>query len=402
MNPRLRALHPYPFEKLRQLHAGVTAAAGKTPISLAIGEPQHQPPDFIPDALARHLSALGTYPTVAGSAALRAAAAGYLARRFALPPDAIDPDTMVLPVAGTREALFSFAQAMIDTSGAHAPLVVMPNPCYQIYEGAALLAGAEPHYLNCGPASGFKPDLTRVPASVWQRCQLLYLCSPGNPTGAVHTLAELRFALELAHRYDFVVAADECYADIYPEEDAPPPGCLSAAHALGLTGFSRLVVFHSLSKRMSVPGLRSGFVAGDPALIASYRQYRTYHGAALPGYVDAASTLAWADDAYAVTNRALYARKFRAVVARLAGQLAVEIPPGAFYLWPDIGGDDTIFARELYRRQNVIVVPGSFLSRATESGDPGAGRVRISLVAPLDDCLAATERLLDFLGDASP
>ncbi len=399
MNPRLAALQPYPFERLRALHAGVVPAT-LAPISLSIGEPQHAPPAFVLEAIRDGLGALGAYPTVAGSAALRAAAASWLARRFALPPGAVDPDTMVLPVAGTREALFSFAQAVIDTGGGgRPPLVVMPNPCYQIYEGAALLAGAEPYYLDCRAETGFRPDLAAVPAEVWDRCQLLYLCSPGNPTGAVHSAAELRVAIELAHRHDFVIAADECYADIYADEADPPEGCLAAAAGLGLADFERVVVFHSLSKRTSVPGLRSGFVAGDPKLIAPYRLYRTYHGCALPGYVQAASTLAWNDDAHAADNRRLYAAKFAAVAARLATALPVTVPAGAFYLWPEVAADDTVFARELYRSQNVIVLPGSYLARNAHGTNPGAGRVRISLVAPLADCVEAADRIIDFLGD---
>ena len=399
MNRRLAALQPYPFERLRALHAGVVPAA-LPPISLSIGEPQHAPPPFVLDAMRDGLGALGTYPTVIGSADLRAAAAGWLARRFALPTHAVDPDTMVLPVAGTREALYSFAQAMIDAGTGRPPLVVMPNPCYQIYEGAALLAGAEPYYLDCRAENGFRPDLAAVPAEVWDRCQLLYLCSPGNPTGAVHPLAELKLAIELAHRHDFVIAADECYADIYADETKAPAGCLAAALALGLDRFERVVVFHSLSKRTSVPGMRSGFVAGDPALIAPYRLYRTYHGCALPGYVQAASTLAWNDDAHAADNRRLYAAKFQAVAARLADVLPVTVPAGAFYLWPDVSTDDTVFARELYRTQNVIVLPGTFLARNASGTNPGAGRIRISLVAPLADCVQAADRIFDFLGDS--
>jgi N-succinyldiaminopimelate aminotransferase len=398
LNPRLAALQPYPFERLRALHAGIVPTT-LPPISLSIGEPQHAPPPFVVEALRAGLAALGTYPTVVGSPALRAAAAGWLARRYALPDGAVDPATMVLPVAGTREALFSFAQAVIDTAGGQKPLVVMPNPGYQIYEGAALLAGAEPYYLDCRADNGWRPDLAAVPAAVWERCQLLYLCSPGNPTGAVHPAAELQLAIELAHRHDFVVAADECYADIYTEETAPPPGCLAAAHGLGLDRFERVVVFHSLSKRSSVPGLRSGFVAGDPALMERYRLYRTYHGCALPGYVQSASTLAWNDEAHAADNRRLYAAKFAAVAARLEQALPVTVPAGAFYLWADVGTDDAAFARELYRRQNVIVLPGSFLARAHEGANPGAGRVRISLVAPLAECVEAADRIIAFLGD---
>jgi len=396
LNPHLGLLQPYPFERLHQLHAGITPPA-LAPISLSIGEPRHAAPQFIKDAITANLSALGSYPTVLGSAALRGAAARWLERRFALRPGAVDAERMVLPVAGTREALYSFAQAVIDPGDGRSPLVAMPNPCYQIYEGAALLSGAEPYLLDTWSDTGFRPDLASVPAEVWERCQLLYLCSPGNPTGAVMDLEDLKFAIELAHRYDFVIAADECYADIYLDEASPPAGCLAAAAALGLDDFERLVVFHSLSKRSSVPGLRSGFVAGDAAILARYRLYRTYHGCALPLYVQAASTLAWNDDAHAAANRALYAAKFEAVLPILAPLMDVEAPPAAFYLWPDVGCDDTVFARELYAAQNVIVLPGSYLGRDGTRGNPGHKRVRISLVAELAECVTAAQRIREYI-----
>ena len=365
MNPHLGRLQPYPFERLHQLHAGVTPPAALAPISLSIGEPRHPAPQFIKDAITDNLAGLGSYPTVLGSAALRGAAARWLERRYGLKAGAVDAERMVLPVAGTREALYSFAQAVIDPSVGPAPLVAMPNPCYQIYEGAALLAGAEPYLLDTWPDTDFKPDLASVPAETWERCQLLYLCSPGNPTGAVMDIEELKFAIELAHRYDFVIAADECYADIYRDESAPPAGCLAAAAALGLDDFERVVVFHSLSKRSSVPGLRSGFVAGDAAILARYRLYRTYHGCALPTYVQAASTLAWNDDAHAATNRALYAAKFDAVLP-------------------------------------ILALPGSYLGRPGPRGNPGRHRVRISLVAEVAECVAAAHRIRDYLEGSSP
>ena len=402
MNPHLGRLQPYPFERLHQLHAGVTPPAALAPISLSIGEPRHPAPQFIKDAITDNLAGLGSYPTVLGSAALRGAAARWLERRYGLKAGAVDAERMVLPVAGTREALYSFAQAVIDPSVGPAPLVAMPNPCYQIYEGAALLAGAEPYLLDTWPDTDFKPDLASVPAETWERCQLLYLCSPGNPTGAVMDIEELKFAIELAHRYDFVIAADECYADIYRDESAPPAGCLAAAAALGLDDFERVVVFHSLSKRSSVPGLRSGFVAGDAAILARYRLYRTYHGCALPTYVQAASTLAWNDDAHAATNRALYAAKFDAVLPILAPLIDVSAPPAAFYLWPDVGRDDAGFARDLYATQNVIVLPGSYLGRPGPRGNPGRHRVRISLVAEVAECVAAAHRIRDYLEGSSP
>lgn len=400
MNPRLERLHAYPFERLRQLHAGTAPPAHLAPISLSIGEPRHEPPAFLIEALARGLGAtLGSYPTVQGTGELRAAAARWLERRYALPAGAVDETRMVLPVAGTREALYSFAQAVIDPTDT-APLVAMPNPFYQIYEGAALLAGAEPYLLDTWPQSGYRVDLAAVPAGVWDRCSLLYLCSPGNPTGAVAPLEDLKLAVELAHRHDFVIAADECYADIYPPEGEPPPGMLGACRALGLTDFSRVVVFHSLSKRSSVPGLRSGFVAGDPALLARYQLYRTYHGCALPLYVQAASALAWNDDAHAAANRALYAAKFAAVVPILADRLEVATPPGAFYLWAGVA-DDLAFARGLQATQNVAVLPGTFLGREGPRGHPGRGRVRISLVAGLADCITAAHRIRQFVEESA-
>jgi len=395
MNPRLALLRPYPFERLRTLLAGAAPPAGLPHIPLSIGEPRHAPPPFVAEALTRALDTLGSYPLALGLPELRAAIARWLERRFALPGGAVDAESMVLPVNGTREGLFAFAQAVVD-AGRPAPAVLMPNPFYQIYEGAALLAGAEPVFLDCTAAHGYLPDLDAVPAATWDRCQLLFLCSPGNPTGAVMPEDYLRRALALADRHGFVIASDECYSEIYLDEAHPPPGLLQAAHAAGNTAFERCVVFHSLSKRSSVPGLRSGFVAGDPQVLAAFRLYRTYHGCAVPVHTQLASIPAWQDEAHVVENRRLYREKFAAVLPVLREALAVEAPAGAFYLWPEVG-DDEAFARGLFERQHVTVLPGSYLSRDTAGGNPGRGRVRISLVANLADSVEAARRIVAFV-----
>jgi N-succinyldiaminopimelate aminotransferase len=395
MNPHLAQLHPYPFERLRRLIADIQPPADLPPIALWIGEPRHSPPQFLIDALTSALGTLGQYPAALGLPELREAAARWLERRFTLPTDCIDPQTMLLPVSGTREALFSFVQASIDP--ASDPLVLMPNPFYQIYEGAALLAGAKPYYLDTLPGNRYLPDLDAVPAAVWNRCALLFLCSPGNPTGAVMSLEYLRAALEIADRHGFIIAADECYADVYLDEDSPPPSLLQAAHAAGRSGFARCVVFHSLSKRSSVPGLRSGFVAGDPNILQQYHLYRTYHGAAVGTHVQLASAAAWRDDAHAAANRALYREKFAQVLPILQPVIDVHPPDAAFYLWPHIGEDDEAFVRELYARKNVLVLPGSYMGREGEHGNPGRGRVRISMVASVPDCISAAQRIRELV-----
>jgi N-succinyldiaminopimelate aminotransferase len=395
MNPRLASLHAYPFERLRRLIGGIQPPSDLSPIALWIGEPRHAPPQFLIDALTSALGTLGQYPAALGLPELRAAASNWLVRRFGLPAASVDPQTMLLPVSGTREALFSFVQAVIDP--ADRPLVVMPNPFYQIYEGAALLAGAEPYYLDALAGNRYLPDLQAVPDSAWRRCQLLFLCSPGNPTGAVMSPAYLAEALDIAERFGFVIAADECYADIYLDEAAPPSSLLQAALAAGRSRFERCVVFHSLSKRSSAPGLRSGFVAGDPAILQQYLLYRTYHGAAVGTHVQMASTTAWNDDAHAAANRALYRQKFDQVIPVLEPVLDVSRPDGAFYLWPHIGDDDEAFVHELYARKNVLVLPGSYMARETGGTNPGRGRVRLSLVASVPDCVMAAHRIRDYM-----
>lgn len=400
MNPRLERLHAYPFERLARLKAGVTPPAALAHIAMSIGEPQHTPPSFVLETLRRHLDRLGSYPATAGLPELRGACARWLERRFALPAQSVNADTMVLPVNGTREALFAFVQAVVDDR--NDPLVLMPNPFYQIYEGAALLAGAQPYLLDTTAATLYTPDLDSVPESVWQRCQVLFLCSPGNPTGTVLSQQYLRRALSLAARYDFVIAADECYTELYLDERSPPPGLLQACRAAGYDRFQRCVVFHSLSKRSSVPGLRSGFVAGDPEIMGRFLLYRTYHGSAMPVPTQLASIVAWEDDAHAAENRRLYQEKFERVLPILTPVMKVEKPAGAFYLWPDIGGDDERFTRDLFGSKNITVLPGSYLARAGKdsavaSSNPGAGRVRISLVASVERCVEAAERMRDFV-----
>jgi N-succinyldiaminopimelate aminotransferase len=395
MNPDLARLQAYPFERLRALLANATPPTGLSGISLSIGEPRHEPPLFVLEALARHLHRLDTYPATRGLPELRAAMAAALERRYLPAGVRLDPDSMVLPVNGTREALFALVQAVVD-AGRDA-LVAMPNPGYQIYEGGALLAGAEPYYLNLRAETGYRPDLASVPPAIWRRCQLLILCSPGNPTGAVLSLEYLRAALELAERYDFIVAADECYADLYLDETRPSPSLLHAAALAGNTAFRRCLVFHSLSKRSSLPGLRSGLIAGDPLLIERFLLYRTYHGCAMPLPTQFASIEAWNDDAHASANRRLYQQKFDRVIPMLAPHLPLERPEGAFYLWARTEGDDAQFARALYERAHLIVLPGSFMAREAHGENPGRGRVRISLVPQLAECLEAAARLREFL-----
>lgn len=394
MNPALARLKPYPFERLRSLLAAVRPPPDLPHISLSIGEPKHEPPQFVLDALGANLRALGNYPTTLGILPLRQSIAAWLTRRFNLPSAAVHPETMILPVNGTREALFAVAQALIDRS--QSPAVVLPNPFYQIYEGAALLADAEPWFMGNDRSNEALPDLDGVPESIWKRCQLLFLCSPGNPTGAVASIDYLKRALELADRYDFVVASDECYSEIYFDEADPPPGLLQAAVAAGHGSFERCLVFHSLSKRSSVPGLRSGFVAGDPSLIKPFLLYRTYHGCAMPVQTQLASIPAWNDDAHVVANRALYRQKFDRVLPILQPVLDVQRPQASFYLWPRVRHDEA-FVRGLFETRHVTTLPGSYIARDGADGNPGRGHVRISLVANLAECVEAAERIRTFV-----
>ncbi|ACL72239.1 conserved hypothetical protein [Thioalkalivibrio sulfidiphilus HL-EbGr7] len=395
MNPDLDRLQPYPFQKLTELKAGIKPPAHLEHIALSIGEPKHPTPGFIAETLASHLHGLAHYPITRGGDALRETIAAWATRRFDLPAGSLDAARHVLPVTGTREALFAFAQCVVDRS--RDPLVLMPNPFYQIYEGAALLAGAEPHFLNLSADNRFLLELDAVPDAVWNRCQLLYLCNPGNPSGAVMDEAHLRQAIELAERFDFVIAADECYSEIHFPGATPPPGLLGAAARMGNTDYRRCVVFHSLSKRSNVPGLRSGFVAGDAQILERFHLYRTYHGCSMAPPSQAASTAAWADEAHVEENRQLYAQKFDAMLEILGDVLKVSRPDAGFYLWPETPVDDQTFARELFGQQNVTVLPGSYLSRDTEAGNPGRNRVRMALVAPLDECIEAAGRIRRFV-----
>jgi N-succinyldiaminopimelate aminotransferase len=392
MNPLLQRLSPYPFERLRALFADVTPNAAKRAINVSIGEPRHPTPPFILDALARGAaSGLANYPTTAGPTALREAIARWLCRRHAL--SRLDPATEVLPVLGSREALFAFGQTVIDGSRV-AATVVVPNPFYQIYEGAALLAGAKTHCVNTNPAAQHAHDWDSVAPDVWNRTQLLYVCSPDNPTGRVMPLAEWRTLFELSDRYGFVIASDECYSEIHFDETKPPLGALAAAQALGRTGYPRLAVFGSLSKRSNAPGLRSGYVAGDATLVKAFLQYRTYHGSAMSGAVAAASLAAWSDETHVVQNRAEYAAKFARLAPLLAKTLPCDMPDAAFYLWARTPGDDQAFARRLLAEENVTVLPGSYLAREAQGVNPGAGRVRIALVPDLAQCTEAVERII--------
>lgn len=397
MNPLLSRLQPYPFERLRQLFSGVTPNPAYRPISLGIGEPRHPTPAFIIDALcdAARSGALASYPATAGEPRLREAFAGWLKRRYGI---TVDAATQTLPVSGSREALFAFAQTVLQPrpGAAEPPLVVSPNPFYQIYEGAALLGGAEVHYVPSNAARNFAVDWDAVPDSAWARTQLLFVCSPGNPTGAVMPLAEWQRLFELSDRHGFVIASDECYSEIY-FRDEPPLGGLQAAAQLGRSDFRRLVSFTSLSKRSNVPGMRSGFVAGDAALLEAFLLYRTYHGSAMSPAVQAASITAWGDEAHVAENRRLYRDKFQQVTPLLAEVLDVQLPDAGFYLWAGVTGSDTDFARDLYAQYNVTVLPGSYIARERDGTNPGAGRVRMALVAESDECVEAARRIVQFV-----
>jgi len=392
MNPRLQSLQPYPFEKLRKLFEDVAPNPALAHISLGIGEPRHPTPELIKRALSEGLAKLAAYPPTAGGDALRQSIAAWLVRRYGL--RSIDWKTEVLPVNGSREALFAFAQTVVDPARGDA-VVVCPNPFYQIYEGAALLAGARPHYANTISERGFAADYAAIPEDVWRRTQLLYVCSPGNPTGKVLGLDEWKEILALADRYGFVVASDECYSEIYFDEPAPPLGALQAATKLG-RGFERLVVFSSLSKRSNVPGMRSGFVAGDPAILKAFLLYRTYHGGAMNPAVQDASVAAWSDEMHVRENRRIYAEKFDRVTPVMQTALRVRRPEAGFYLWAPTPISDTEFARRLYAEQHVTVLPGSFLARKSAGINPGANYVRMALVAEIDECLEAARRIVEF------
>jgi N-succinyldiaminopimelate aminotransferase len=392
MNPLLGKLHPYPFERLRALTRDITPNPALRPISLGLGEPRHPTPELVRKALVESLGGLSSYPATAGTPALREAIAAWIERRYAV---RLDTGTQVLPVLGSREALFALAQAVVDASAPGA-LVVCPNPFYQIYEGAALLAGASTAFANSDPARNFAADWSRIDEATWARTQLLYACSPGNPTGAVMPLSEWKALFELSDRHGFVIASDECYSEIY-FRDEPPLGALAAARQLGRDDFRNLVVLSSLSKRSNVPGMRSGFVAGDARIVEKFLLYRTYHGSAMSLPVQAASIAAWNDEDHVVANREQYRRKFAQVTPLLAEVLDVKLPDAAFYLWAGIpGGDDVAFARDLLAQYNVAVLPGSLLARPAHGVNPGAGRIRMALVAEAAECLEAAQRIVSF------
>ena len=394
MNPELQLLQPYPFQKLQQLFSDICPNPDKTAIAMSIGEPRHSPPEFVLKELAVNLDKLSNYPVTKGVVELRQSIASWLERRFELAQ--VDAESQVLPVNGTREALFSFAQAVVTrTSKA---TVLCPNPFYQIYEGAALLAGAQPVFLNCTENNGYVPDFHSVTSDQWQTCQLLYLCSPGNPTGAIIPLATLKHLITLAEQHNFVIASDECYSELYFEEGNPPPGLLQACQQMGNLDYRNCVAFHSLSKRSNLPGLRSGFAAGDADILKGFLQYRTYHGCAMPLHHQLASIAAWNDESHVVENRRLYRKKFSTVLDILDGHLQVERPDAGFYLWPETPIADTEFARELYAREHLTVLPGRFLARETDGTNPGENRVRIALVAELEQCTEAAHRINHCIG----
>jgi len=397
MNPLLATLQPYPFERLRQLFSTITPNPAYRPISLGIGEPKHPTPEFIKSAITGSLGGLAGYPATAGDPRLRTAFTGWLQRRYGL---ALDPLTQVLPVNGSREALFAFTQTVIDPTlrDGKKPVVICPNPFYQIYEGAALLSGAEPWYAPSDPARNFAVDWDSVPESVWARTQMIFVCSPGNPTGAVMPLDEWKKLFELSERYGFIIASDECYSEIY-FRDEPPLGGLEAAAKLGRGDFRNIIAFTSLSKRSNVPGMRSGFVAGDAKLIKQFLLYRTYHGSAMSPPVQEASIAAWGDEQHVVENRAMYRAKFAKVTPMLSAVMEVQLPDAGFYLWAKVPGSDTEFAAGLLAQYNVTVLPGSYLARETSGFNPGAQRIRMALVAETAECFEAATRIVNYISN---
>lgn len=406
MNPNIARLHSYPFEKLAELKAGISPPEDKAHIPLSIGEPKHAAPQFVLDELANNINSIVQYPLTKGTEALRESITQWLIKRFNLNSTKLNASEHVLPVNGTREALFAFAQAVVDSShcGQSKALVLSPNPFYQIYEGAAILAGADIHFLNTIADTDFEPDIDAVDEQIWKQCQLIYLCSPGNPTGKVLPKSYLKRLLDLADKYDFIIASDECYSEIYPDENNPPPGLLEVAAETGREDFKRCVVFHSLSKRSNLPGLRSGFVAGDKSIIQAFLKYRTYHGCAMPVYTQLASVAAWNDETHVINNRAMYRTKFENVVKILEPVMNVSAPDASFYLWPETPIDEQEFTKLLFEKENITVLPGSFLSRSTLSHDgkninPGKNRIRMALVAELDQCIEAANRIKNLINN---
>lgn len=392
MNPELNLLHPYPFEKLAALKSKVKAPENLTDIMLSIGEPKHQPPQFVLDTLIKNLNKLSNYPSTKGIAELRIAIGDWLTRRFKLNPNKLDAEKHILPVNGTREALFAFVQAVVDRSKKN-PLVASPNPFYQIYEGAAILSGAKPYFLNCTANNNFIPNFDQIPPDIWRDTQVLFICSPGNPTGSVMSVEQLKNLIALADEYDFIIASDECYSELYFDEKNPPAGLLQACAELNRDDFSRCVVFHSLSKRSNLPGLRSGFVAGDAKILEKFLLYRTYHGCAMSVPIQIASTVAWQDEQHVINNRRAYTEKFDAVLNIISDVLPVTKPDASFYLWPQTPIKGELFAQQLFAQQKVTVLPGSYLAREANGINPGENYVRMALVAPLAECIEAAERI---------
>lgn len=395
MNPLMDRLQPYPFERLKRLTADVIPA-DVAPVAWSIGEPKHQPPAFFSQTLNQHLDGFSNYPTTTGLPELRAAISDWCHWRFQLPEGSLTPEAHVLPVTGTREALFAIVQALFDNTSSKDE-IWMPNPFYQIYEGATYLAGGEPRYLPCLAENNYQPDYTALSDADWDQCQLLFICTPGNPSGHPLSLEQLQFLIGKAEAHDVLLVSDECYSELYRDENRPPPGLLQAAASLGKTDYRNCLVFHSLSKRSNLPGLRSGFVAGDSQLLAAFLRFRTYHGCAMPLPHQYVSIRAWQDEAHVAGNRALYNRKYEAVQSILAGKLPVDIPDASFYLWPDLGRDDETVARQWLEQANIRVLPGQYLSRTVDGLNPGYGHVRIALVAELEACIEAAERLRKLL-----
>ncbi|HED36357.1 MAG TPA: succinyldiaminopimelate transaminase [Gammaproteobacteria bacterium] len=395
MNPDLSRLHPYPFEKLAELKQGVTANSELNHIALSIGEPKHSPPAFVLKELAQSVSKIASYPLTRGTAQLRQSIADWLLRRFKLPTDSLNIEQNILPVNGTREALFAFAQAMVTRSDN--ALICMPNPFYQIYEGAALLSGAEAYYYNTTAETDYLPDFTAISDATWQRCQIIYICTPGNPTGAVISKQQMQWLINKAEAFDFIIASDECYSEIYFDEANPPCGLLEAAADMGNTDYKRCTVFHSLSKRSNLPGLRSGFVAGDAEIMQAFLKYRTYHGCAMPEHHQHASICAWNDEQHVMENRSLYQQKFNSVLEILSPHIDVKRPDAGFYLWPQTPVDSGVFTKKLFAEKNITVLPGQYLSRTAQGTDPGEKHIRMALVASPEETLEAAIRIKDFL-----
>lgn len=397
MNPALNLLKPYPFERLAVLKKPINPNGKLKHIPLSIGEPRHEPPDFVQNAIQDNIDTLANYPSTRGLPEFRRTLSRWIEKRFNLDEDQIDPETQVLPLNGSREGLFAFAQAVIDNREKD-PLVIMPNPFYQIYEGAAIIAGATPYFVNACDRTYFIPEFSSIPRSIWKRCQLVYICSPGNPSGEIIDKPLMQQLIKFAHQYNFILASDECYSEIYREEQRPPPGLLEAANDLGLKDFKNLVVFNSLSKRSNVPGLRSGYVAGDAQIIEKFFLYRTYHGSAMSLPSQHASIACWKDEQHVLENRQAYREKYEAFIEILSPVLEIHAPPASFYIWLKVPcGDDEKFTAKLYEEQHITVLPGSYLSRTTGHANPGRGYVRIALVASVEECIEAAKRIRTYL-----